>query len=72
MRIASTVRSCVAVIDAGVGAELEADLDALVGAGGRDHLGAEVLGDLNAGAAEAAGRAHHQHPFARLDLGALA
>ena len=61
-----------AIIDAGVGAEIEPDLDAIVGAGGRDHLGAEIFRDLDAGAAEPAGRAHHQHPFAGLQLGALA
>ena len=61
-----------AIVDAGLGAEIEADLHALVGAGGRDHFAAEIARRLHAGTAEAAGRAHHQHPFARLELGAIA
>ena len=43
---------------------------AVVGAGGRDHLGADhVLGDLDADAAEIAARTHDQHGLAGLELG---
>ena len=60
------------IIHAGIGAEIEANLDAIGSAGRRDHLGAEILRHLHTRAAEPAGRAHHQHPFAGLQLGAVA
>ena len=53
-----------------VGAELEPDLRAIVGAGGRDHRRADhVLGDLDADRAEIAAGAHDQHGLAGLELG---
>ena len=53
-----------------VGAELFAERSALVGAGSGDDAGAnDVLGDLDADAAEIAAGAHDQHGLAALELG---
>ena len=60
-----------AVVHARVGAEIEPDLHPIVAAGRGDDLGAEILRNLHAGAAEPAGGAHHQHPFAGLHLGVV-
>src|SRR5215467_577711 len=56
------------VIDAVLGAEAERNLDMVIGAGGGDHPRAEMLGDLHDEAGEPAGCAHHEHPFAGLQL----
>src|SRR6185437_200996 len=57
-----------AIVDAVLGAEAERDLDMMIGPGGGDDARAEMLGDLDDETREPAGRAHHQHPFARLQL----
>ena len=57
-----------AVIDAVIRTERDGGLDTLIGAGRRDHLGAEIFRNLDAGAAETAGRAHDENPFAALQL----
>ena len=58
------------VVDAVIGAEVDARLDAVVGTGGRDDSGADhVLGDLDADRAEIAAGAHDQHGLAGFELG---
>src|SRR5215510_13443306 len=60
------------VVDAVVGAERQALLDALVAAGCRDHLGTNhVPGDLDAGHAEIAAGAHDEHSLTALKLGGV-
>ena len=64
--------SVVGVVDAVIGAEREAERDALVGAGGGDHgCAGDILGDLDADGAEIAACAHDQDGLAGLQPGAV-
>ena len=66
-----------AVIDAMIGAEFDADRNALIRTGAGDDVGAQQLGDLDAEGAKPAGGAkpaegaHDEHPFAFLEPGAV-
>ena len=57
-----------AVVDAGVAAQFHRRPDAVVRARRDDDPGAQIFRGLDRSAAEAAGGAHHQHPFAGRDL----